>query len=122
MCGTDLTPELEDVDSTINTTLNRIATGMTEFSRQQAAMGVRAVGVGLRSLKDLAVPAELAAKLTAQPKIAKLSAALTTAGLTAYDLLLKHVDTKIAKTPGGLRITTRPHRAKCTPNTYAANH
>ena len=38
---------------------------------------------------------ELAAKLTARPKQAELSAALTTAGLTIDDRLLKHLDAKI---------------------------
>ena len=36
-------------------------------------MGARVGGLGLRCLKDLAPPAELAAKLTARPKIAELS-------------------------------------------------
>ena len=95
MYGTDLILELEHADTTITTTLNRIAAGITQFSRQQAAMGVRIGGLGLRHLKDLALPAELAAKLTARPHIAELSAALTTARLASGDQVLKHLGTEL---------------------------
>ena len=50
---------------------------------------------GSRRLKDIATPAAVAAKLNARPKTAELSAALTTAGLTTDDQLLKHLDTQL---------------------------
>ena len=37
--GSDLVPELTQVDATINTTLNRIATGISDTGRRQAALG-----------------------------------------------------------------------------------
>ena len=49
----------------------------------------------MRRLRDLATPAELAAKRTARPKIAELSTALSTAGLTTDNLLLEHLDAQI---------------------------
>ena len=46
-------------------------------------MGIRIGGLGLGRLMDIAALAELAATLTARPKLAELSAALATAGLTS---------------------------------------
>ena len=70
MYGSDLIPELDQADSTIDTTLHTLATGMKDFSRWQVALGIRIGGLGLGRLQDIAAPAELAAKLTARPKIA----------------------------------------------------
>ena len=95
MYGTDLRPTLVDADRTIDMTLNRIATGITETGRHQAALGIHIGGLGLRRLHDIAVPAELAAKLTALPKVRELCNALSTAGLTEPGLLLNHLLTKI---------------------------
>ena len=60
---------LQRADLTIDTTLNRIAAGASDFGRKQAALGIRVGGIGLRRPKHLATPAELVAKLTARPKI-----------------------------------------------------
>ena len=57
------------VDKTIDMTLSRIAAGLTDTGRQQAALGLHIGGLGLRHIKDMAMPAELAAKLTAKPKV-----------------------------------------------------
>ena len=46
-------------------------------------------------MKDFATTAELAAKLIARPEIAEMSTALTVAGLTPDNQLLKHLDVKI---------------------------
>ena len=59
---------------TTDTALNRQASGITDFGRKQAALGVRVGGLGPRRLKDIATPVELAAKLTARPKNANVSA------------------------------------------------
>ena len=85
-------------------------------------MGVRAGGLGLRHLKDMALPAELAANLPARPNIAELSVALTTAGLTTYDLLLTHLDTTNRNLQADYEARLDLTEQKCTPNTYAANH
>ena len=50
-------------------TLNRIASGLTDTGRQQAALGLHVGGLGLRHVNDICLPAELAAKLTAKPQI-----------------------------------------------------
>ena len=90
MYGADLLPELAHAGTTADTQLNSIATGMTDFSRQHASLGIR-IG-GLRRRKDLATPAELAAKLTVRPQMADLSAALTVAGLAPDKQVLKRFD------------------------------
>ena len=92
MYGAELLPELAQADTPIDATLNIIPTGMIDISGQQASLGIRITGLGLRRLKDLATPAELAAKLPAHPKIAEMPAALTTVGLTPDNQLLKHLD------------------------------
>ena len=66
-------------------TPTRIATGFTDFGRQQAALGTNIGGMGLRQLRNLALPAELAATCTARPTMPELSQALTTAGLIDDD-------------------------------------
>ena len=76
-------------------TLTRIATGITDTGRQQAALGLHIGGLGLRHIKDIAVPAEPAAKLTARPKIKELRKDLTTAGLMTEGQLTQHLDQKI---------------------------
>ena len=43
---------------------------MTDLGGQSASLGIKIGGLGLRRLKDLAIPAELAAKRTACPKLA----------------------------------------------------
>ena len=79
----------------MGTAQNRIATGLGDFGRKQAALGIRAGGMGLRRLQHLAAPAELAAKITARPKVAELSQALTKVGLIDDDLITRHLDSKI---------------------------
>ena len=78
-------------------TLTRIATGLTDTGRQQAALGLHIGGLGLRHIKDIAAPAELAAKLTARPKVTEICTALSTAGLTPPGQLTAHLDSKIAE-------------------------
>ena len=46
MYGADLRLTLADADRTIDMTLNRIATGLTDFGRKQAALGIQVVGWG----------------------------------------------------------------------------
>ncbi|MFM7986793.1 MAG: hypothetical protein ACKPKO_46515, partial [Candidatus Fonsibacter sp.] len=60
-------------------------------------MGPQIIGLGLRRIQDIATPAELAAKLTARPKITELCQAFTQAGLTPPNRLTHHLDTKIAR-------------------------
>ena len=95
--GTDLMDALGHADQTIDTTLNRIATGLGDFGRKQAALGIRVGGMGLRQLQHLATPAELAAKITARPNIAELSQALTTAGLIDNGIIIQHLDSNLAQ-------------------------
>ena len=67
-----------------------------DTGRQQAALGLDIGGLGLRHLKDVAVPAELAAKLTARPKVKEICTALTTAGFMPAGQLITHLDDNIA--------------------------
>ncbi|MFM7989999.1 MAG: hypothetical protein ACKPKO_62860, partial [Candidatus Fonsibacter sp.] len=97
MYGSQLQPALDNANHTIDTTLNRIATGINDNGRQQVALGLNAGGLGLRRMNDIAVPAELAAKLTARPKIKEICQALTTAGIMPESHLLDHLDNKIAE-------------------------
>ena len=48
--------------------------------------------MGLRQLRHLAIPAELAAKITARSKAVELSQALTMAGLIDNDLIANHME------------------------------
>ena len=75
--------------------LTRIATGLTDTGRQQAALGLHIGGLGLRHLKDISILAELAAKLTARPKVKEICTALSTAGLAPQGQLTAHLDSKI---------------------------
>ena len=76
-------------------TLTRIAAGITDTGRQQVALGLHIGGLGLRHIKDIAVPAELAAKLTARPKATEICKDLTTAGLMTDGQLTHHLDQNI---------------------------
>ena len=82
MYGQELEPTLQNADRTIDMTLTRIATGLTDTGRQQAALGTRIGGLGLRHIKDIAIPADRAAKLTAKPNVTEVCEALSTARLT----------------------------------------
>ena len=92
--GQELHPTLPTADKTIDMTLTRIATGLTDTGRQQAALGLHIGGIGLRRFKDVAILAELAAKLTARPKVKEICTSLTMAGLTPEGQLTTHLDTK----------------------------
>ena len=97
MYGADLIDAANDADRTMFTVLNRIATGLTEFGRKQATLGTKLGGMRLRQLRHLALPAELAAKLTARPRLVELSDARTTAGVAANNLITQHLDSIIAQ-------------------------
>ena len=91
----ELQPTIATADKTIDMTLTRIASGLTDTGRQQAALGLHIGGLGLRHIKDIAVPAELAAKLTPEPKIKEICGDLTTGGLMQYGQLTHHLEQKI---------------------------
>ena len=77
--GQELLPALTTADKTIDMILTRITTGLTDTGRQQAALGLHVGGLGLRHLKDIAIPAKLAAKLSARPHVKEICTALSTA-------------------------------------------
>ena len=95
--GDELHPTLPTADKTIDMTRTRIATGLTDTGRQQAALGLHIGGLGLRHIKDIAIPAELAAKLTARPKVKEICTALSMAGLTPEGQLTAHLDSRITE-------------------------
>ena len=88
---------LTQPDRSVDTTLNRLAIGLTNSGRRQAALGTQVGGVELRQLRHLPTPAELAAKLTARPNIVELAQALSIAGLAPDEKFTKHLDLKIAQ-------------------------
>ena len=67
--GQELHPTLTTADKTIDMTLARIATALTDTGRQQVALGLHVGGFGCIHIKGIAIPAELAAKLTAKTKV-----------------------------------------------------
>ena len=95
MYGSELITALQYVDRTVDMTFTRIATGLTDLGRQQAALGIHIGGLVLRHIKDIAVPVELAANSTALPKVHEICQALSTAGLTEPGLLSTHLRTRI---------------------------
>jgi len=113
--GLELHPTLPAADKTIDMTLTRIATGLTDTGRQQAALGLHIGGLGLRHLKDMALPAELAAKLTARPKVQELCTAFSTAGLMPQGQLTAHLDSKIAELQQKLTTLLHPTEAVLLP-------
>ena len=79
--GHEIQLALPTADKTVDMTLTRIAAGIIDTGRQQAALGLHIGGLGLRHIQDIAAPAELAAKLTARPTNTEICKDLTTAGL-----------------------------------------
>lgn len=75
--------------------LNRLATGITEEGRQQAALGPNIGGLGLRRIKDIASPDELVAELAARPKVTELCRALAQARLASPNQFTNHLDIQI---------------------------
>ncbi len=53
--GSEVTPIIDRADHTIDMTLDRIATGLTDTRRQQAALGTHTGVLGLRHIKDIVV-------------------------------------------------------------------
>ena len=104
---------------TIDMTLTRISAGLTETGRQQTALGVHLGGLGLRHVKRtppyrVALPAELAAKLTARPKVLEICNALSTAGLMEPGHLTKHLGTQSAT----FKTASRRNSIKPSHNNY----
>eukprot|EP00973_Karenia_brevis_P086540 12000377-Karenia_brevis.AAC.1 len=83
---------MQTADGTLNSTLSRIASGMTEEGRQQAALGIKVGGLGLRKLQDIAVAASLASKVRARPKVSEIGSALTRAGFMEEGQLVQNYD------------------------------
>ncbi|MFM7990072.1 MAG: hypothetical protein ACKPKO_63235, partial [Candidatus Fonsibacter sp.] len=65
-----------------------------------------------RRLIDIAAPAELAAKLTARPKIREICQALTTAGLMTQNHLTNYLDEKNQRVATDIDNSARPNRSQ----------
>ena len=70
--GADLIPELTQVDTTVDTTLNRTATGMTDFSRHHSSLGNKVGGLGLRRLKISGQPSRTGSQTHSTPQASRL--------------------------------------------------
>ena len=69
-------------------TLHRLFGGMDDLSDEQAKLGVNAGGLGIRAARDVALPAVLASKIMAEPKVEFMLQQLRIAGLITDDRLL----------------------------------
>ena len=70
-------------------TLHRLFRGMDDLSDDQARLDVNAGGLGIRAAKDVALPAALASKIMAEPKVEFMLRQLRTAGLIKDSRLLE---------------------------------
>eukprot|EP00973_Karenia_brevis_P058068 8084212-Karenia_brevis.AAC.1 len=72
---------LEEFDDVLRHTLDRLAPGIDGAGQAQAELCVSAGGLGWRSAKNVALPATVAARTMARPKVEELATALECAGL-----------------------------------------
>eukprot|EP00973_Karenia_brevis_P022932 3157984-Karenia_brevis.AAC.1 len=83
---------LQEFDAVLNSTLERIAPGLDEAGLSQAELCVSAGGLGWRHAKSIALPANVAGRVAARPKIKELAHAMDTAGLLPATSFLNHFD------------------------------
>eukprot|EP00973_Karenia_brevis_P025738 3550874-Karenia_brevis.AAC.1 len=62
-------------------TVNRLFPGVDAEGLDQAALGVKVGGLGLRRARDTALPAALASKIAAEPKVRHMGQCMARAGL-----------------------------------------
>ena len=116
MYGQELDNSLQQEYADKTTDITRVANGLTETGRQQAALGMHIGGLGLRHIKDIAIPAALAAKITARPKVIEICNALSTAGIIERGRLTQHLDANITGLPNRLR--TQLHQTEASQLPY----
>ena len=78
LCGKD---SLKQFDEVTTSAADRLFFGLTPESHAQAALNTKLGGLGWRKASDTALPANLAALLLAEPKVASFAHAATHAGL-----------------------------------------
>lgn len=83
---------LTEFDAIFEGTLRRLIPGVDEFSLRQAGLGLRAGGLGVRKASDIALPAVIASRAMARPKIQELDEAMEEAGLLQGGQLLGEHD------------------------------
>ena len=94
-CGYDLHLDKEAVaafDGVQAATVKRLFAGTTENGAEQSQLCAAIGGLGLRSAVDTALPANIASRILARPKITELSSDLFHAGLLDGNELLEHFD------------------------------
>ena len=99
-CGDELFQEehsLATFDAVFDGTLCRLAPGCDAYALRQAALGMRAGGLGVRRASDVALPAVIASRAVARPKVEEVDAALAHAGLLAKGRLLSEHDRAAAQ-------------------------
>jgi hypothetical protein len=72
---------LKGFDTIQEGTLGRLFPGSDEDALRQAALGVKAGGLGVRRATDVALPASVASKIMATPKVKQLGEDLARTGL-----------------------------------------
>ena len=80
LTGQDFMNDTVDAHDATGRTLTRIAVGIEDVGRQRAAMAPTLGGPGMRTVRNTAAAAELAAKITAWPTIATTDYEMAVAG------------------------------------------
>ena len=83
---------LDEFDKLQAATIQRLFPGTPQKGVEQARLCAAVGGLGFRSAVDTALPANIASRVLARPKVADLSAALRHAGLLDSHELLEHFD------------------------------
>ena len=72
---------LASFDGIIDGMIRRLAPGVDEDSLEQASLAEKVGGLGMRGASVTALPATIASKIMAAPKVAIMDRAFATAGL-----------------------------------------
>ena len=105
-CGDELFEEaaaLWSFDRVQKGTLDRLVPGCDAEARLQASLGLRVGGLGMRRARDVALPAVIASRAVARPKVQQLDAELAKAGLLPAGRLLAEHDAASGKAVGMLK-------------------
>eukprot|EP00973_Karenia_brevis_P061843 8602127-Karenia_brevis.AAC.1 len=83
---------LRDFDAVQRSTLERLAPGITDAGFAQSELCVSAGGLGWRSASTVALPAALAGRIMARPKVEEMAVAMERAGLMDIGSFMQHFD------------------------------
>lgn len=113
-CGDELHEDgdaLRAFDKMQDGTLDRLVPGCDAESKVQASLSLRVGGLGMRRTKDVALPAAIASRAIAWPKIKQLDDAFAKAGLLKPGQLLHEHESALTKSKETLRTNLDPAEA-----------